>query len=42
MHQKLRLLCDTVRRLIRRNAFPNPAKVIVKSHPADIGSSPLL
>jgi magnesium transporter len=36
MDQKLQMLLDTVRRLIRRGAYPNLSKVISKSHPADI------
>jgi len=36
MDQKLQLLLDTVRKLIRRGASPNLSKVIGKSHPADI------
>ncbi len=34
--QKLQILLDTVRKLIRRGAFPNLGKVIAKTHPADI------
>ncbi len=36
MEQKLQILLDTVRKLIRRGASPNLTKVISKSHPADI------
>ena len=36
MDQKLQILLDTVRKLIRRGASPNLTKVIGKSHPADI------
>ena len=36
MDQKLQMLLDTVRRLVRRGAYPNLAKVLAKSHPADI------
>ena len=36
MEQKLQILLDTVRKLIRRGASPNLTKVIGKSHPADI------
>ncbi len=36
MDQKLQLLLDTVKKLIRRGASPNLSKVITKSHPADI------
>ncbi len=36
MDQKLQILLDTVRKLIRRGAFPNLSKVLAKSHPADI------
>jgi len=36
MEQKLQILLDTVRKLIRRGASPNITKVIGKSHPADI------
>ncbi|MEZ4599954.1 MAG: magnesium transporter [Syntrophotaleaceae bacterium] len=36
MDQKLQVLLDTVRKLIRRGAYPNLNKVIDKSHPADI------
>jgi len=36
MEQKLQILLDTVRKLIRRGAFPNLTKVVAKSHPADI------
>lgn len=36
MDQKQQLLLDATRRLIRRGAFPNLAKLLVKSHPADI------
>jgi magnesium transporter len=36
MDQKLQILHDTVKKLIRRGAFPNLTKVIAKSHPADI------
>jgi magnesium transporter len=38
MDQKQQLLLDTTRRLIRRGAFPNLAKVLAKSHPADIAA----
>jgi len=34
--QKLQILLDTVKKLIRRGAYPNLTKVIAKSHPADI------
>jgi magnesium transporter len=34
--QKLQILLDTVRKLIRRGAFPNLSKVLAKSHPADV------
>ena len=36
MDQKQQLLLDATRRLIRRGAFPNLAKLLTKSHPADI------
>jgi len=36
MEQKLKILLDTVQKLIRRGAFPNLTKVIDKTHPADI------
>lgn len=36
MDQKLQILLDTVKKLIRRGAFPNLSKVVDKSHPADI------
>ncbi|APG24307.1 magnesium transporter [Syntrophotalea acetylenica] len=36
MDQKLQLLLDTVKKLIRRGAYPNLTKVIGKTHPADI------
>jgi magnesium transporter len=36
MDQKLQILLDTVRKLIRRGAFPNLTKVLDKTHPADI------
>lgn len=36
MDQKLQMLLDTVRKLIRRGAYPHITKVLVKSHPADI------
>jgi magnesium transporter len=36
MDQKLQMLLDTVKKLIRRGASPNLSKVISKSHPADI------
>jgi magnesium transporter len=36
MDQKLQVLLDTVRKLIRRGAYPNLTKVLGKSHPADI------
>ena len=36
MDQKQQLLLDATRRLIRREAFPNLAKLLAKSHPADI------
>ena len=36
MDQKLQVLLDTVKKLIRRGAFPNLSKVVAKSHPADI------
>ena len=38
MDQKHQLLLDTTRRLIRRGALPNLAKVLAKSHPADIAA----
>jgi magnesium transporter len=34
--QKLQILLDTVRKLIRRGAFPNLTKALSKIHPADI------
>jgi magnesium transporter len=36
MDQKLQMLLDTVKKLIRRGAYPNLGKVIGKSHPADV------
>ena len=36
MEQKLRILLETVQKLIRRGAYPNLTKVIAKTHPADI------
>ncbi|BCR05969.1 magnesium transporter MgtE [Desulfuromonas versatilis] len=36
MEQKLQMLLDTVRKLIRRGAYPNLTKVVAKSHPADV------
>jgi magnesium transporter len=36
MDQKLQILLDTVRKLIRRGAYPNLTKVVAKSHPADV------
>ncbi|MEJ2470868.1 MAG: magnesium transporter [Desulfuromonadales bacterium] len=36
MDQKQQLLLDATRRLIRRGAYPNLAKLLVKTHPADI------
>ncbi|PLX73329.1 MAG: magnesium transporter, partial [Desulfuromonas sp.] len=36
MDHKQQILLDATRRLIRRGAFPNLAKLLVKSHPADI------
>jgi magnesium transporter len=36
MEQKLQILLDTVKKLIRRGAYPNLTKVIAKTHPADI------
>ncbi|TRO78706.1 magnesium transporter [Trichloromonas acetexigens] len=36
MDQKLQMLLDTVRKLIRRGAYPHITKVLAKSHPADI------
>lgn len=36
MDQKLQMLLDTVRKLIRRGAYPNLTKVVAKSHPADV------
>jgi magnesium transporter len=36
MDQKLQMLLDTVKKLIRRGASPNLSKVVAKSHPADI------
>lgn len=36
MDQKLQILLDTVKKLIRRGAFPNLTKVVAKTHPADI------
>ncbi len=36
MDQKLQMLLDTVKKLIRRGAYPNLGKVIGKCHPADV------
>jgi len=36
MDQKLQLLHDTVKKLIRRGAYPNLTKIITKTHPADV------
>ena len=36
MDQKLQMLLETVRKLIRRGAYPNLSKVVAKSHPADV------
>ncbi|WP_298039735.1 magnesium transporter [uncultured Desulfuromonas sp.] len=36
MEQKLQILLDTVKKLLRRGAYPNLTKVLSKSHPADI------
>ena len=36
MDQKLQILLDTVKKLVRRGAYPNLIKVLSKSHPADI------
>ncbi len=36
MDQKLQILLDTIKKLIRRGAFPNLTRVIKKTHPADI------
>lgn len=36
MDQKLQMLLDTVKKLIRRGAFPTLSKVVGKSHPADV------
>jgi magnesium transporter len=36
MDQKQQILLDATRRLIRRGAFPNLARLLAKSHPADI------
>lgn len=36
MDQKLQMLLETVRKLIRRGAYPNLTKVVAKSHPADV------
>jgi magnesium transporter len=36
MDQKQQLLLDATKRLIRRGAFPNLAKLLAKTHPADI------
>jgi magnesium transporter len=36
MEQKHQILLDTVRRLIRRGAYPHLAKMLGKIHPADI------
>ncbi|HEY7745833.1 MAG TPA: magnesium transporter [Desulfuromonadales bacterium] len=36
MDQKLQILLETVRKLIRRGAYPNLTKVVAKSHPADV------
>ena len=36
MDQKQQLLLDATRRLIRRGAYPNLAKLLAKTHPADI------
>ncbi len=36
MDQRLQILLGTVQKLIRRGAYPNLTKVLVKTHPADI------
>ena len=36
MDKKLEMLLDTVKKLIRRGAYPNLTKVLAKSHPVDI------
>ena len=36
MEKKQQILLDTVKKLIRRGAYPNLTKVVAKSHPADI------
>ena len=36
MDKKLEMLLDTVKKLIRRGAYPNLTKVIAKTHPVDI------
>lgn len=36
MEQKLQRLLETVRRLLRRGAYPNLSKLVCKIHPADI------
>jgi magnesium transporter len=36
MDQKLQILLDTVKKLIRRGAYPNLTNVVAKTHPADI------
>jgi magnesium transporter len=36
MEQKLQILLDTVKKLIRRGAYPNLTNVVAKTHPADI------
>ncbi|MDW7644389.1 MAG: magnesium transporter [Desulfuromonadales bacterium] len=36
MEKKLEMLLDTVKKLIRRGAYPNLTKVIAKTHPVDI------
>ncbi|HKK01968.1 MAG TPA: magnesium transporter [Desulfuromonadales bacterium] len=36
MDQKLQILLDTIKKLVRRGAYPNLIKVLSKSHPADI------
>ncbi|MDY0212035.1 MAG: magnesium transporter [Desulfuromonadaceae bacterium] len=36
MDRKIHVLLDTVKRLLRRNAFPNLTNLLQKTHPADI------
>jgi magnesium transporter len=38
MDQKLQILLDTTKKLIRRGASPNLTKVVEKTHPADIAA----